>query len=120
MTNEMQTDNFTSSCIKAIAINVAVVTLIHLGGCVGQNRAYQQITENISVQRAYTNSTKYLLIKTKVNTLAHFKDQNKELKLYEYDGTYIPLEKIRQLESDKIQRQVESNLTARLQEGERK
>jgi hypothetical protein len=115
MTDEASSYNFVPSCLSAIALNVALVTLIHIGGCMGQNKAYSQITENISAHRVYTNQAEYLLVKTRINTLASFKDQNKELKLFEYEGAYLPLEKIKQLESQKAQRQTESNLIIRLQ-----
>lgn len=102
------------SLLYLIASNIVVVTLLHIGGCVGQNKAYRQITENISVQRVCTNQADYLLVRTRVNTLASFKDQEKELKLFEYRGAYIPLEKIKQFELEGAQRQAESNLAARL------
>lgn len=65
----------------------------------------QASVSNLSATRVQTNGVEYLSIPV----------NGEEVKLFYYNRSYLPADKIRQAETEQVQRQAESNLTTRLE-----
>ena len=93
-------DIFEKVCIAGICITLPLVYLLG-------NKIKEERKINFSVTKHETNGVDYLSIPI----------NGKEVRLYQYQERYLPIERIRQLESEKAQRQVESNLVERVKGG---